>query len=118
MKRWIAIAAIVGGGVFALAQVRLMVASFSSDSVVAGQPVALTLEIRDADGALDSTYRGTVHFSAEDFQAVLPEDYPFTAQDAGSHTFEGEILFFTDGTKEITITDGILTTVVTVEVIQ
>lgn len=38
-------------------------------------------------GATDTAYTGTVHFTSDDPQAVLPPDYTFVPSDAGSHTF-------------------------------
>src|SRR5262249_36569886 len=48
-------------------------------------------------------YRGTVHFSSSDPHAILPHSYPFTANDAGSHTFTAALL--TVGPQTITVTD-------------
>jgi hypothetical protein len=49
-------------------------------------------------------YTGTVHFSSDDSQAMLPANYTFTSSDAGSHTFSGVILK-TAGQHSITATD-------------
>jgi hypothetical protein len=41
----------------------------------------------DPYGNTASAYRGTVHFSSNDSQAVLPGNYTFAAGDNGTHTF-------------------------------
>jgi uncharacterized repeat protein (TIGR01451 family) len=50
-----------------------------------------------------SAYRGTVHFTSSDPQAVLPADYTFVQADAGSHQFSFTLT--TLGDQTITITD-------------
>jgi hypothetical protein len=60
----------------------------SSKTAVAGAPIAVTVMAVDPKGNVDSTYRGTVHFTSTAFPlADLPADYTFTAADAGTHTF-------------------------------
>src|SRR5439155_347189 len=48
-------------------------------------------------------YRGTVHFSSTDSQAILPANYTFTAADNGVHTFS--VTFKTAGTCSLTAID-------------
>jgi len=48
-------------------------------------------------------YRGTVHFTSSDPQAVLPADYTFLPADAGSHQFSFTLK--TLGNQTITFTD-------------
>jgi uncharacterized repeat protein (TIGR01451 family) len=48
-------------------------------------------------------YRGTVHFTSSDSQAVLPADYTFLSSDAGSHQFS--FTLNTLGNQTITVTD-------------
>jgi hypothetical protein len=48
-------------------------------------------------------YRRTVHFTSSDPNAILPHPYPFTAADAGSHTFTLALLSV--GPQTITLTD-------------
>jgi uncharacterized repeat protein (TIGR01451 family) len=50
-----------------------------------------------------TNYRGTVHFTSSDAQAVLAADYTFTAGDAGTHTFS--FTLNTLGAQSITATD-------------
>ncbi len=48
-------------------------------------------------------YRGTVHFTSSDSQAVLPADHTFLSADAGSHQFSFTLK--TLGNQTITVTD-------------
>lgn len=52
-----------------------------------GDPVSVTITVRDATGATLSTYLGTVTFSSTDLAASVPANYTFTKADAGTHTF-------------------------------
>ena len=49
----------------------------------AGQPFMVTLTAFGADGSVLPGYRGTVHLTSSDGQAVLPADIAFDAADAG-----------------------------------
>lgn len=60
----------------------------NQSSAVAGTSTSVTISAFDAYGNAAPTYLGTVHFTSSDLQAGLPSDYTFTADDAGSHTFE------------------------------
>ncbi len=59
--------------------------------VIAGQPLAITVQALDALGNTVSGYTGTVAFSSSDGAAVLPADYTFTTADQGVHTFEATL---------------------------
>lgn len=48
-------------------------------------------------------YRGTVHFTSSDPQAILPPDYTYLVGDAGTHTFSFTLQ--TLGDQTITVTD-------------
>jgi hypothetical protein len=54
----------------------------------AGDTVTVTVTALDALNRPDPTYRGTIHFTSTDLQAVLPADYTFTAADNGQHSFD------------------------------
>ncbi|MGN6726332.1 MAG: NPCBM/NEW2 domain-containing protein [Tepidisphaeraceae bacterium] len=56
-------------------------------SAVAGSPITMTLTVLDSNGNVATGYVGTVHFTSSDANGLLPADYTFTADDAGSHTF-------------------------------
>ncbi len=80
----------------------LAVTGFPSP-VAAGTSGMFTVTAQDAYGNLITGYRGTVHFTSTDGQAVLPGDYAFTAADNGAHTFSAT--FKTSGTRTLTATD-------------
>jgi hypothetical protein len=48
-------------------------------------------------------YTGTVTFSSDESRSTMPNDYPFTAADAGTHTFAAAINRF--GTFYLRATD-------------
>ena len=73
-------------------------------STMAGAAFSLTVSAVDAYGNRVSSYRGTVHFTSTDSQATVPGNYPFTAGDAGSHTFTGVVLK-TAGIQGVTAAD-------------
>jgi hypothetical protein len=80
-------------------------------SASAGVPFDLVVTIQDQYGNSVTGYTGTVTFSTDDPDpgAVLPADYTFTADDAGSHTFSGGVMLYTDG-SQITATDTVMGT--------
>jgi hypothetical protein len=73
--------------------------------VTPGAPNTFTVVILAANGQPDASYRGTVHFTSTDGQALLPGDYTFTAADAGAHVFGA--VFRTAGTQSLTATDAL-----------
>jgi hypothetical protein len=68
----------------------------------AGSAMSFTVTATDADANTLTAYTGTVHFTSRDLQAVLPTDYPFTANDAGVHSFT--VTLKTAGTQSLTAT--------------
>jgi hypothetical protein len=86
-------------------------------SVTAGVPFDIVITAWDEFGDIDVNYRGTVSFSTSDRGTVsfsttdpdpgvvLPEDYTFTADDAGVHTFAGAFTLVTPGSQVITVRD-------------
>ncbi|MBI3722626.1 hypothetical protein HY251_01525 [bacterium] len=71
--------------------------------VVVGQSATLVVTVRDASGAVFTSYRGTVHISSDDPMATLPADYTFGPGDMGSHGFTVALNSF--GLFSITATD-------------
>ncbi|MFL5354509.1 lamin tail domain-containing protein [Archangium sp.] len=59
----------------------------SPDTAKAGTPVSVKVSALDAQDNLVKDYSGTVAFSADADQAVLPADYAFTPTDSGSRLF-------------------------------
>ena len=72
-------------------------------TITAGVAGNFTITAQNADGTTNSSYRGTVHFTSSDLQAVLPGDYTFTAADNGVHTFSATLK--TAGSQSITVSD-------------
>jgi ELWxxDGT repeat protein len=83
----------------------LQVSGFPT-TVTAGAAGSFTVTARNADGTTNTNYRGTVHFTSTDPQAVLPGDYTFTAADQGAHTFTATLR--TAGSQSVTVRDTII----------
>jgi hypothetical protein len=87
-----------------------VVAGAVSKFVVSGYPATtagtshnFTVTAMDAYGNVVTGYRGTVHFSSSDAQAVLPSNYTFTAADNGVHTFSATLK--TAGSQLLNVSD-------------
>jgi hypothetical protein len=74
------------------------------DCVPAGTVVTVTVSGYDAYSNLTTNYRGTIHFSSNDRQAILPADYTFTDADNGRHAFNG-VSLRTAGQRWIKVAD-------------
>ena len=73
----------------------------------AGSPFSVTLTALDANNNTATAYTGTVHFTSNDGQAVLPANYTFTGADNGSHTFTNATTLKTAGSKTLVATDTV-----------
>jgi hypothetical protein len=82
----------------------LVLAGYTSPTV-AGVAHNFTVTARDAYGNIATGYRGTVHFTSTDAQAVLPANYAFVAADNGVHTFTATLK--TAGTRSLAATDTV-----------
>jgi hypothetical protein len=71
----------------------------------------VTVTAKDVYGNKATSYRGTIHFTSSDPQAVLPADYTFTSSDNGSHSFTNGVTLKTAGTQSITATDTVTSTI-------
>ena len=71
----------------------------------AGSPFSVTLTALDANNNTATAYTGTVHFTSNDGQAMLPANYTFLAGDNGSHTFNNTTTLKTAGSKTVAATD-------------
>jgi hypothetical protein len=80
----------------------------SPSTVTAGNSFSLTVTAQDASGNTLPGYRGTVHFTSSDSQAMLPSNYTFIAADNGVHTFTG-VMLKTAGSQSITSSDTVNT---------
>jgi hypothetical protein len=74
-------------------------------SVTMNQAFNVTVTAKDGFGNLTTGYTGAVHFSTSDISPLvrLPADYPFTAADAGVHTFS--VTLQTPPSQSLTVTD-------------
>jgi hypothetical protein len=75
------------------------------DSATSGTAFDTTVVALDSQGNVATGYLGTVHFSSTDDASQLPEDYTFTAEDNGIHTFSGGVTLFTEGDQDVIVTD-------------
>src|SRR5206468_11028434 len=90
--------------VFPSAATELDVEAFVSGPAP-GEPFDLRVTARNANGDIDTGYRGTIHFASTDAGAVLPADYTFTAGDAGRRTFTDGASLATGGSQTISAAD-------------
>jgi hypothetical protein len=79
------------------------IAGFPSPST-AGVAGSFIVTAKNRDGTPDTAYTGTIHFSSNDPQAVLPADYTFTPEEHGVHIFSAT--FKTAGIRRLTVTDA------------
>ncbi|MBA3697901.1 MAG: hypothetical protein H0W78_03395 [Planctomycetes bacterium] len=90
----------VGSGVAST----LQVSGFPS-SQSAGTPTSVIVTALDGVGNTATGYTGTVHFTSNDPQAILPADYTFLVSDNGVKTFTTAAQLRTVGTRSVTATD-------------
>jgi hypothetical protein len=72
-------------------------------SATAGTSFQITVSALDSSNNTVSGYTGTVHLTSTDAAGVLPVDYTFTSNDAGTHTFI--VTLKTAGNGTVTVTD-------------
>jgi hypothetical protein len=79
----------------------------SPSSTTAGAAFTVKVTLRDQYGNVATGYTGAIHFSTSDPlpTVVLPEDYTFTAGDAGSHSFS--VRLWTVGNQTLTAADKV-----------
>ena len=82
----------------------LMVSAIA-DPLVAGATSDLTVTAQDLGDNVAVDYGGTVAFVSSDPKAILPQQYTFTPQDGGVHTFAGGVKFRTQGEKTVVAID-------------
>jgi hypothetical protein len=88
------------------AATRLQVAGLPSPYTT-NSAASVTVTALDAPGNTATGYRGTVHFTSSDAAATLPANYTFTAADNGAHTFTNGVTLKTVGTRSVTATDTV-----------
>lgn len=70
------------------------------------ESLAVTITAVDGLGGTITNYTGTVRFSSSDANATLPDDYTFTENDLGTHTFNLALSFATTGTQNLSVIDS------------
>ncbi len=78
-------------------------------SLTAGSTDSVTVTAIDGYGNTATTFTGTVTFTSNDAQAILPANYTFTGPDAGSRVFINAYTLKTAGSRTITATAGSVT---------
>jgi hypothetical protein len=73
------------------------------EQVTAGEPFTFTVVAVDFANFVATTYAGPVHFSSTDFDAQLPDDTSFSADDGGMHAFTATL--FALGQQSILVND-------------
>jgi hypothetical protein len=87
------------------AALKTLVVSGLTTPRTAGTAGSIRVTAVDAYGNRIHGYLGTVHFTSTDAKAKLPANYTFTAADAGTHVFSGNVILKTAGTQSVTATD-------------
>jgi predicted secreted protein len=72
---------------------------------IAASTGSIRVTALDAAGKRVYSYRGTVHFTTTDPQAILPADYTFKPADNGTHVFVANVILKTPGTWSVSATD-------------
>jgi Invasin, domain 3/Bacterial Ig-like domain (group 1) len=78
-------------------------------SLTAGSTGSVTVTAIDGYGNTATTFTGTVTFTSNDPQAVLPANYTFTGLDAGVHAFPNSYTLKTAGSRTVTAAAGAVT---------
>jgi hypothetical protein len=73
-------------------------------TAVAGSQFTVTVTTM-VGGSPDTIINSAIHFTSSDSAALLPADYRFTANDAGSHTFPNGVTLMAAGSQSVTATD-------------
>jgi hypothetical protein len=82
-----------------------------ASSTAAGRPATITVTLRDRFGNVATGYRGAVHFTTSDPlpTASVPDDYTFTATDAGTRSFS--VTLWTLPSQTVTARDTVTPTI-------
>lgn len=72
---------------------------------VPGAPHLVAVEALDGQGRTDTSYTGTVRFSAVPSVPRLPLPYTFTLEDRGLHAYSGAAFFDSPGSYDVSVGD-------------
>ena len=104
----------LGGGIVVTpADARTLAVAGLASPRAAGAAGTLTVTAQDKYGNTATGYLGTVHLTSSDPGAVLAADDPFTAADAGVHTFS--VTLVTPGTQSVRARDTLTATITGLE---
>lgn len=78
-----------------------------SDPISSGTPSSVTVQAVDYNGTPTTDYTGTVHFTSDDGTAILPQNFTFTTDMHGIHTFVNGVTLRSQGEKCVTVTDTV-----------
>jgi hypothetical protein len=81
------------------------------DEVTAGAPFDITVTALSAFNTTVTDYAGTVTFTNPGDGATVPDDYPFTAADRGTHPFPAGGVFIRAGGQTIAVADAATPTI-------
>jgi hypothetical protein len=73
-------------------------------TATAGTAFAVTVTARDPYNNVATSFTGTVHFTSSDGNPALPDDYTFTSDDKGIHTFLP--ILRTGGPQSLTVSEA------------
>lgn len=73
-----------------------------------GEYVDFTVTAVDEDEVTVTDYTGSIEISTTDANADLTEEYSFTDEDLGTHTFELGARFLTNGEQTLSVTDSVV----------
>ena len=75
------------------------------ESVFVGAPSSFMVTVVDQNGNIATDYRGTIGFTSTDPDADLPDEYTYTAADAGVHTFTNGVTLWSEGAQSVSVSD-------------
>ncbi len=70
-----------------------------------GENLTAKIVAKDENGQTVVNYTGTIRFSSSDDRAILPNDYTFSPDDQGEHSFYLAITFGTSGEQTLAVHD-------------
>ena len=76
-----------------------------ASEVTADTVLTFRVVSKDEHGDIVKNHAGTVRFSSSDDRATLPNDYEFTPEDQGEHTFYLAVAFGTPGSQTLAVHD-------------
>jgi len=101
LRIWTLSAVVAGLATFGCGTTHAILEITAPSSAVSGSPFTVTVTAM-VGSSRDTVINSAIHFTSSDSTAVLPGDYYFSGQDAGSHTFTNGVTLRTVGTQSLT----------------